>query len=148
MLQAIHQQKTKEDIMNERAMSYQNIYNILSDNVKKAKENMAHLGEEGDSRLDEETDRRILRQKQEFENLLREYMQESKAREQQHERVSKIQEKQQKRDDKIQRIREHKFEEELINQQRSLMFKRDAQQYRLCQQVCKLASNLEKNKLL
>ena len=49
---------------------------------------------------------------------------------------------------KLKQIREKKFEEELINQQKSLMYKRNAQQVRLCQKVYKLASNLEKNKLL
>ena len=49
---------------------------------------------------------------------------------------------------KLKQIREKKFEEELINQQKSLMYKRNAQQVRLCQKVYQLASNLEKNKLL
>ena len=45
-------------------------------------------------------------------------------------------------------MRERKFEEELLNQQKSLMYKRNAQQVRLCQKVYRLASDLEKNKLL
>lgn len=49
---------------------------------------------------------------------------------------------------KLKQIREKKFEEDLINQQKSLMYKRNAQQVRLCQKVYRLASNLEKNKLL
>ena len=49
---------------------------------------------------------------------------------------------------KLKQIREKKFEEDLINQQKSLMYKRNAQQVRLCQKVYSLASNLEKNKLL
>ena len=49
---------------------------------------------------------------------------------------------------KLKQIREKKFEEELLNQQKSLMYKRNAQQVRLCQKVYKLASDLEKNKLL
>jgi len=49
---------------------------------------------------------------------------------------------------KLKTIKEKKFEEELINQQKSLMYKRNAQQVRLCQKVYQLASNLEKNKLL
>ncbi len=49
---------------------------------------------------------------------------------------------------KLKQIREKKFEEELINQQKSLMYKRNAQQVRLCQKVYRLASDLEKNKLL
>ena len=49
---------------------------------------------------------------------------------------------------KLKNIREKKFQEELINQQKSLFYKRNAQQVRLCQKVYALASNLEKNKLL
>ena len=52
------------------------------------------------------------------------------------------------RDEKIKAIKQKKFEDELFNQQRSQMFKRNAQQVRLCKKVYKLASDLEKNKLL
>lgn len=52
------------------------------------------------------------------------------------------------RDEKIKAIKQKKFEDELLNQQRSQMFKRNAQQVRLCKKVYKLASDLEKNKLL
>lgn len=52
------------------------------------------------------------------------------------------------REAKLAQLREKKFEEELLNQQKSLMYKRNAQQVRLCQKVYKLASDLEKNKLL
>lgn len=52
------------------------------------------------------------------------------------------------RDDKIKAIKQRKFEEQMLNQQRSQMFKRNAQQVRLCKKVYKLASDLEKNKLL
>jgi hypothetical protein len=52
------------------------------------------------------------------------------------------------RDSKIKAIKQKKFEEEMMNQQRSQMFKRNAQQVRLCKKVYKLASDLEKSKLL
>ena len=52
------------------------------------------------------------------------------------------------REIKMKEIKEKQFEQELINQQKSLMYKRNAQQVRLCQKVYKLASELEKNKLL
>ena len=52
------------------------------------------------------------------------------------------------RDEKIKAIKQKKFEDELMNQQRSQMFKRNAQQVRMCKNVYKLASDLEKNKLL
>ena len=47
------------------------------------------------------------------------------------------------RDDKIKAIKQKKFEEQMLNQQRSQMFKRNAQQVRLCKKVYKLASDLE-----
>ena len=49
--------------MNERAKSYQNIYQILMDNVKKAKDRLAGLGLPNGSidPLEGETDRRILK---------------------------------------------------------------------------------------
>ena len=43
------------------------------------------------------------------------------------------------RDDKIKAIKQKKFEEQMVNQQRSQMFKRNAQQVRLCKKVYKLA---------
>ena len=91
---------------------------------------------------------RIMRQKKEYETLLKAHKQEQKAKNKgkaaEHERL----ERQIQREMKLKQIREKKFEEELINQQKSLMYKRNAQQVRLCQKVYKLASDLEKNKLL
>lgn len=63
----------KLELANERAQSYQNIYDILMDNVRRAKDRLAPLGQVsithshvggGAHGIDsEETDRRILRQK-------------------------------------------------------------------------------------
>lgn len=52
------------------------------------------------------------------------------------------------RDEKIKNIKQKKFEDEMLAQQKSQMIKRNAQQVRLCKKVYKLASDLEKNKLL
>jgi len=52
------------------------------------------------------------------------------------------------RDERIKAIKQRKFDEEMMLQQKSQMFKRNAQQVRLCKKVYKLASDLEKNKLL
>jgi hypothetical protein len=72
----------KEGILSERAQSYQNIYEILMDNVQKAKDRLAHLGEvNGRMDADEETDKRILRQKMEFDALLKQYLMETRAKE-------------------------------------------------------------------
>ena len=77
----ILQERMKGEMMNDRAKSYENIYHILMDNVRKAKDRLANLGLPNGSIDDEgETDRRILRQKQEFEALYRQYNMESKQR--------------------------------------------------------------------
>ncbi len=72
----------KEDIVNHRAQSYENIYNILTDNVKKAKENLQHLAKDDNQEdIDRETEERIVKQKNEFEALLKVYMKETKSKE-------------------------------------------------------------------
>jgi len=140
----------KGDIMNERAKSYQNIYQILMDNVKKAKDRLAGLGLPNGSidPLEGETDRRILKQKQEFEALYRQYMQDMKQKHQKKRHDESKVQRSVMREQKIQAIKERKFQEELFNHQKSLNYKRNALQVRLCQKVYKLASDLEKNKLL
>jgi hypothetical protein len=119
------------------------------DNVKRAKDRLAPLGAiqpKGDD--SEETDRRIFRQKAEFETLYRQYMNEQKAKEvKRKEEDSKI-ERRLRRETRIQAIRERKFQNDLMQHQVSLNYKRNAQQVKLCQKVYKLASELEKNKLL
>ena len=97
---------------------------------------------------DKETMERIIRQKREYEALLKQHNQEVKARNKTREAEQRRTERKIAREVKLNEIREKKFEEELINQQKSLMYKRNAQQVRLCQKVYKLASELEKNKLL
>lgn len=52
------------------------------------------------------------------------------------------------REEKIQQMKQKKFEEGMISQQRSQIIKRNAQQARLAKKVFKLASELEKDKLL
>ena len=73
-------------------MQYNNIYNILTENVAKAKLRLASLankGQPGESphlaskkarNEDEETLERIMRQKQEYEALLRAHEHEQKAK--------------------------------------------------------------------
>ena len=135
-------------------MQYNNIYNILTENVAKAKVRLAKLTQSPDKVnnkqeiQDKETMERIMRQKKEYETLLKQHKQEQKARNRGKAAESQRLEKQVQREVKLKQIREKKFEEELINQQKSLMYKRNAQQVRLCQKVYKLASDLEKNKLL
>ena len=133
---------------NDRAQSYQNIYQILMDNVRKAKDRMANLGSVNQIDNVEETDRRILRQKQEFEALYRQYQQEVKQRETKKRLEGSKNQKSVAREQKIQTIKERKFQDDLLNHQKSLNYKRNAQQVKLCQKVYKLASELEKNKLL
>jgi hypothetical protein len=148
-LQMILQQRMKAEMVNDRAQSYQNIYQILMDNVKRAKDRLAPLGAQNPKGDDsEETDRRIFRQKQEFETVYRQYQNELKAKEFKRKDEDVKQERRIKRESRIQAIRERKFQDELQQHQKSLNYKRNAQQVKLCQKVYKLASELEKNKLL
>lgn len=79
---------------------------------------------------------------------MKEYKMDRKLEERKRAKNAQIQERGVKRDERIKAIRQRKFEEEMVNQQRSQMFKRNAQQVRLCKKVYKLASDLEKSKLL
>ena len=74
----------------------------------------------------EETDKRIIKQKQEFDALLKTYLQEAKMREYKKNDQQRVVEKQLQRESKIQSIKDRKFEEDLMNQQKSLNFKRNA----------------------
>lgn len=126
----------------------------MTENVAKAKVRLAKLADspakKSSKQLNEDRDtmERINRQKKEYEALLKRYGHEQKARTKGKDAEQKRIERQIAREMKLKNIREKKFEEELINQQKSLMYKRNAQQVRLCQKVYRLASNLEKNKLL
>jgi hypothetical protein len=87
------------------------------DNVKRAKDRLAHLGETETRRdMEEDTDRRILKQKQEFDALLNEYLHENKVKEARKMYEDNKIQKQFVREQKIQSIKEKKFEEDLVNQ--------------------------------
>lgn len=126
----------------------------MTENVAKAKVRLAKLADSparSNNRAeteDKETMQRIMRTKKEYETLLRQHHHELKTKTKNREAEARRLERQIARELKMKEIREKKFEEELRNQQKSLMFKRNAQQVRLCQKVYRLASELEKNKLL
>jgi hypothetical protein len=94
---------------------------------------LANLGESPKKKAttraedDAETMERILRQKKEYETLLKAYNLEQKSRTRTKELEQRRLEKQLQRELKLKQIREKKFEEELLNQQKSLMYKRNAQ---------------------
>ena len=69
---------------------------------------------------------RILRQKKEYETLLKQHEQEKRAKNKSKEAQQARLERQIQREVRLKQIREKKFEEELINQQKSLMCKRNA----------------------
>lgn len=69
---------------------------------------------------------RILRQKKEYETLLKQHEQEKRAKNKSKEAQQARLERQIQREVRLKQIREKKFEEELINQQKSLMYKRNA----------------------
>jgi hypothetical protein len=101
-------------------------------------------GKKGDPNLDN----RILKTKREFELLVKEYSMNKHKKGAKSKQQNFLEDKRVKRDLKQQKIKERKFEQELVNQQKSLEFKRNAQQVRLGKQVYKLATRLEKEKLL
>lgn len=123
----ILQQKMTADMPQERAQSYQNIYNKLMDNVTNAKQRLAPLGIPN-NRIDsaEETDRRILSKKREYEALYRQYEHEVKAREAKKRHEDSKNSKKAQRDNKIMQIKSQKFQQELQNHEKSLHKKRDA----------------------
>lgn len=80
----------KKELKSQKKMQYSNIYNILTENVNKAKTRMANLANKGDTspgaasrkkaKEDQETLERILRQKREYETLLRAHENEQKMK--------------------------------------------------------------------
>lgn len=76
----------KQEIKNQKQLQYDNIYNILTENVAKAKVRLANLGDSPKKKTntraedDAETMERILRQKREYETLLKAYNMEQKSR--------------------------------------------------------------------
>ena len=168
MLQQQQMQNAPSAGMNDRVQSYQNICNILTESVSKAKEHLAHLapgasppkGRKSTNPSPERShgftkneagvkaDERIQKQKKQFDGLMKQYRKEQKLVEAKKAFDRDRQEKMMHRDQKIKAIKQRKFEEEMVCHQRSQMFKRNAQQVRLCKKVYKLASDLEKNKLL
>ena len=106
----------------QKQKQYSNIYNILTENVAKAKVRLAKLADSPAKKQtkqaheDKETMDRIARQKREYETLLRQYSHEQKARTRGREAEQRRIEKQIAREMKQKQIREKKFEEELINQ--------------------------------
>jgi hypothetical protein len=78
-LQHILKDRWKQEIKSQKQMQYDNIYNILTENVAKAKVRLANLGDSPKRKSgnraaeDRETMERIMRQKKEYENLLKAY---------------------------------------------------------------------------
>jgi hypothetical protein len=70
----------KQEIKNQKQLQYDNIYNILTENVAKAKVRLANLADSPNKKKtlnraeeDAETMERIIRQKREYETLLKAY---------------------------------------------------------------------------
>ncbi len=80
--------------------------------------------------------------------MLRDYVKEAEQEKVKAKRLRPLKKKNKKRDSRIERIRTAKFQQELKNKQLSKMKKRDAQQVKLCKKIFKLASDLEKKKLI
>ena len=86
-MQLILKDRWKQEVKNQKQLQYDNIYNILTENVAKAKVRMANLGDspkrKNTGRVEEDdvdTMERILKQKREYETLLKAYNMEQKSR--------------------------------------------------------------------
>lgn len=85
-LQKIIKNRWKKEIKSQKEKQYSNIYNILTENVAKAKVRLAKLADSPHKKSskqqneDKDTIERIQRQKKEYETLLRQYSHEQKAR--------------------------------------------------------------------
>lgn len=120
-LQLILKERWNKELKTQKQKQYDNIYNILTENVAKAKTRLASLAQTSpnktkNKRTDQETVARIFRQKQEYEALMRQHQQEQRTRAQKKEHQHKKVERQKQREVKLVAIRERKFQEELINQ--------------------------------
>ena len=121
-LQQILKTRWKKEIKNQKEKQYSNIYNILTENVAKAKVRLAKLADSPQKKTnkqiteDKETMDRIGRQKREYETLVKQYSHEQRAKHKGKELEQKRIERQIQREMKLKQIREKKFEEELINQ--------------------------------
>lgn len=83
-LQLILKDRWKKELKSQKQMQYSNIYNILTENVAKAKLRLASLNPSSSpnpkkhSKQNEETIERINQQKREYEALVRQHEQDSK----------------------------------------------------------------------
>lgn len=80
--------------------------------------------------------------------MLKQYQHDIKLQENKRRNNLKRQERIQKRDEKIKELRQKRFEDEMLGQQRSQIVKRSAQQIRLQKKVMRLASDFEKSKVI
>lgn len=126
----LFKQKKKKDLKSQKKQQYNNIYKILTDNVAKAKIQLANLNGNDNPRRqnkdDEETLERIRQQKREYDALVRQNDHSVKTKQRIKEVEQRRAERAAARETKLAQLREKKFEEELLNQQKSLMYKRNA----------------------
>ena len=92
-LQLMLQQLAKESELKQKAQNYENMYSLLLDNVQKAQQKYAPMGHPSNNlEFQAETDRRILKQKQEFDKLMREYFLEARQTQVKKDSVQKLSE--------------------------------------------------------
>lgn len=80
-LQLILKERWTKELKSQKQKQYSNIYNILTENVAKAKVRLAKLADDspdkkkgkGAAREEQETVARIMKQKSEYENLLKQH---------------------------------------------------------------------------
>ena len=141
-------QEQAEEYINQRYENYSNMYNGVNEILKRNKENQLQINQNNLLEDDPETREMLLKQQKQIEKIMLDYQKETKLKAYQREKVEKAKELNLRHSLKKYDIKSKKMEEEMRTQQKALNLKRDTQQILLCQKLYKLASQLEKNKII
>lgn len=106
------------------------MYDLITNQFMQAQQKVAGIGKSS-KKGEHNIDQRIMKTKREFEHLLKEYGREVHKKDAKSKQVQSMEEKRIRRELRQQQIKERKFMEDLQNQQKSLQYKRSAQQVRL-----------------
>lgn len=145
---AFLQQQSQNEMMQNKLQDYNQMYNPLAQSVAAARQQHQGMAEYNLDQVDDGSHEQIMAKRQALEVMLRDYIADNSKEQKQKKKGAVLRKKNKRRDNKVDRIRMTKFQSELRNKQLSKMKKRDSQQVKLCKKIFRLASDLEKNKLI
>ena len=145
---AILQQQSQNQMIEGKLAEYNKMYNPLAQTVQAAKQQHQGMAEYNLDNVDDGSHEALMAKKMHLEKMLRDYVHDARKDERLKGKGKKLKKKNKARDERIERIRMRNFATDLKNKQLSKMQKRDAAQLKLCKKIFKLASDLEKNKLI